>query len=223
MRPRATTHRPPIPNHRPQQAAALAVQEGVYLGITYQLFDPDSPTSPTDPAGADAAETGLFTNVFTLVQPDGAVGFRFEKRHPVPIVEASARGGRARAPPYVETPWGRVGGAICFDMDFPLWVKEAGRARVALMLQPSWTWGPLGQLHAFDSAIRGVENGFAVFRCSSGAWVAGWPAVWVCFVVRPCPIFATDRNNDSDQIDQHTIDQQAASRATGTPRTGCAR
>lgn len=167
-----TTHSPTEPPnvsfaHLPQ-AAALAVQEGVYLGITYQLFDPGNPASPTDPAG-DTARTGPYANVFTLVQPDGAVGFRYAKRHPVPIVEADAVAGHARAPPHVETLWGRVGGAICFDMDFPLWAKEAGRARVALMLQPSWTWGPLGQLHAFDSAIRGVENGFAVFRCSSGA------------------------------------------------------
>lgn len=151
-----------------RQAAALAVQHQVYLGITYQLFNPGSPTSPTDPE-ADAATEGPYTNVFTLLRPDGTVGFRYAKRHPVPVVEADAVAGHSKAPPYVDTPWGRVGGSICFDLQFPLWAKEAGRARVALMLQPSWTWGPLGQLHAFDSAIRGVENGFAVFRCSSGA------------------------------------------------------
>lgn len=148
----------------------------MHLGITYQLFDPGSAASPSGPD--PPANKGPYANVFTLVRPDGSVGFRYAKRHPVPIVEADAVAGHAKAPPHVDTPWGRVGGAICFDMDFPLWAKEAGRARVALMLQPSWTWGPLGQLHAFDSAIRGVENGFAVFRCSSGGVSGYWDATY---------------------------------------------
>ncbi len=52
------------------------------------------------------------------------------------------------------------------------------RAGVSLLLQPSWTWGPIGQLHAWDSAVRGVENGFALFRCSSGGLSGYWDATY---------------------------------------------
>ena len=96
---------------------------------------------------------------------------RYVKRHPVPIIEADALAGQdyASGPPSLpSSTFGRLAGAICFDMDFPQWVRKGGRDGVSLLLQPSWTWGPLGQLHGYGSAVRGVENGFSVFRCSSG-------------------------------------------------------
>jgi len=95
----------------------------------------------------------------------------YVKRHPVPIIEADALAGKAYSsgpPSLPSSPFGRLAGAICFDMDFPQWVRKGGREGVSLLLQPSWTWGPLGQLHAYGSAVRAVENGFNLFRCSSG-------------------------------------------------------
>jgi hypothetical protein len=52
--------------------------------------------------------------------------------------------------------------------DFPSWVRGAGWDKVDVFLQPSWTWGPIGPLHAYDNAYRAVENGFQLLRCSSG-------------------------------------------------------
>jgi hypothetical protein len=44
--------------------------------------------------------------------------------------------------------------------------------RVALMLQPAWTWGPVGFLEVYVGAFRAVENGFHLFRCSSNGYTA---------------------------------------------------
>lgn len=35
------------------------------------------------------------------------------------------------------------------------------------MLQPSWTWGPIGTYHQQTNTLRAVENGFTLFRCVS--------------------------------------------------------
>jgi len=39
--------------------------------------------------------------------------------------------------------------------------------RVDIMVQPSWTWGPVGPLEFDTDAFRAVENGFTLLRCSS--------------------------------------------------------
>lgn len=69
---------------------------------------------------------------------------------------------------YVDTEdFGRVGGAICFDYNFPHFISQANTHKVDLMLQPSWTWGPIGTYHEQSNIIRAVENGFTLFRCVS--------------------------------------------------------
>ena len=35
------------------------------------------------------------------------------------------------------------------------------------MLQPSWTWGAILSRHMEGDAVRAVENGFSMLRCSS--------------------------------------------------------
>lgn len=73
--------------------------------------------------------------------------------------------------PVVDAPGiGRLGGAICFDMDFPGFLRQAAAARVDVLLQPSNTWGPIGAYHFADNALRAVEGGFTHVRCSSGGY-----------------------------------------------------
>lgn len=38
---------------------------------------------------------------------------------------------------------------------------------VDLFLQPSWTWNDINRRHFNENAIRALENGFTMFRCSS--------------------------------------------------------
>ena len=40
---------------------------------------------------------------------------RYAKRHPVPSVELDVIAGNDTRPPFLDTPFGRIGGAICFD------------------------------------------------------------------------------------------------------------
>lgn len=49
-------------------------------------------------------------------------------------------------------------------------MRQAGRAEVDVLLQPSNTWGPVGEYHFRNNALRAVENGFTHVRCSAGGY-----------------------------------------------------
>ena len=131
----------------------LARRESIYLGMSLATLEP----------GADKP----VTNKFVLVDPDGDVVWEYLKSKPVPGPEAAitlAGDGRF---PVLQTEYGRLGGAICYDMDFPALVRQAGRADV--MLVPAHDWRELGNLHADLAVFRAVENGFSLFRPDNDA------------------------------------------------------
>ena len=57
---------------------------------------------------------------------------------------------------------GRVGVAICQDLNFPDYIGKAPRLDV--LVQPSYTWGHIGKYHAEGNAIRAIEQG--LFSCA---------------------------------------------------------
>lgn len=95
-------------------AANKYALSGPYLGISYIKF-----FSPWAPLGAAH-------NIFSLILPDGSVGFEFIKAHPVPFVETSLVAGPGEVK-VVDTELGRIGGAICFDFEFPELIRQAGK------------------------------------------------------------------------------------------------
>eukprot|EP00457_Paulinella_chromatophora_P003280 gb/GEZN01003287.1/.p1 GENE.gb/GEZN01003287.1/~~gb/GEZN01003287.1/.p1 ORF type:complete len:608 (-),score=63.63 gb/GEZN01003287.1/:64-1887(-) len=138
------------------RARHLASTHQTYLGVTYleTLNDTATPNQ---------------RNMFTFISPEGHILFHYQKAHPVVLgVEPNTIPG-VNEISFVDTPdFGRVGGAICFDYDFPSFLHQASVHSVDVMLQPSWTWGPLGALHSQMDRVRAIENGFTLVRCSSG-------------------------------------------------------
>ncbi|KAG2501955.1 hypothetical protein HYH03_000453 [Edaphochlamys debaryana] len=128
---------------------------GAYLGLCYQKW------------GGAGAPAGRSTNHFVLLGgPNGSLVWDYRKAYPVPVVEAQVVPGPPVLPT-ADSPYGRLGGAICFDLDRPSYIRQAGAARVDLLLQPSWTWGAVPQRHFAANSLRAVENGFTLLRCSS--------------------------------------------------------
>ncbi|KAI8643721.1 carbon-nitrogen hydrolase [Parasitella parasitica] len=131
-----------------QRAKMFASTHKVYLGVTYAAVDP------------------VGQNKFVFITKEGEIAIDYKKAHPVPGIETQPPG-----PPvlqYVDTDeFGRVSGAICFDYNFPQFISQASSLNVDLMLQPSWTWGPIGTYHQQTNTLRAVENGFTLFRCVS--------------------------------------------------------
>mmetsp|Transcript_717 Transcript_717/g.1045 ORF Transcript_717/g.1045 Transcript_717/m.1045 type:complete len:562 (+) Transcript_717:218-1903(+) len=108
----------------------------------------------------------LAANMFAVVLENGTIALKYQKVNPVVGKEASIQPGKSPAIPF-QTRFGKWGGAICFDFDFPNYIHAAS-AGADLMIQPGWDWGPIGILHARMDALRAVENGFTLFRCSAG-------------------------------------------------------
>ena len=65
---------------------------------------------------------------------------------------------------FSDTPFGRVASVICFDMDFPGLIRQAGAARVDLMLVPSRDWKAISPYHTHMAVFRAIENGFSMVR-----------------------------------------------------------
>jgi apolipoprotein N-acyltransferase len=97
---------------------------------------------------------------------------------------ADVKAGPDKIPTY-DSEYGKLAGSICFDMDFPTYIRQAGVQETGwyftaatryirdnawcadIMLQPSWTWNAINSRHFTGDAVRTIENGFTLFRCSS--------------------------------------------------------
>ena len=138
-------------------AAMLANQssldegKGSYIGIAYQAWHQDQ---------------SKFSNHFVLFNPTGEIVWNYLKAYPVPIVEDDVVGGPPILPIH-DSSFGRLTGAICFDLDHPHYALQAAKAEVDIFLQPSWTWGSVGPRHWIGNQIRSIEGGYNMIRCSS--------------------------------------------------------
>ena len=105
-------------------------------------------------------------NRAVLVDPGGAIVVTYLKSRPVPGWEASVSVPGDGRLPVVATDLGRVAVAICFDLDAPELVRQAGRARADLLLAPASDWSAIGPLHHAMATFRAVENGVALVRAA---------------------------------------------------------
>jgi apolipoprotein N-acyltransferase len=131
-----------------RRAAEAAKKSGAYVLIAYSLI----PDGWPEVRGENKA---------VMFDPEGTQRWEYLKAHPVP--------GAAEVPgdgilPMLETPHGRLSNAICYDMDFPNLIRQAGKARVELMLAPSWDWKGIDPLHTRMAVFRAIEGGFSFVR-----------------------------------------------------------
>jgi len=90
--------------------------------------------------------------------------FEYWKARPGPGGEASVMQTNGNPMRYADTPLGRIGSFICFDLDFPALVRQASRARVDLVIAPSNDWPAIDPWNTQMAAFRAIENGFNLVR-----------------------------------------------------------
>lgn len=104
-------------------------------------------------------------NLAVMITPEGEIAYRYEKTiswYP------SDSDGIIKA---VDTPYGKIGAAICFDMDFPLFIHQAGG--IDIMLVPAFDTQKISPYHTEGALLRGIEGGFSVIRqCNNGTSIA---------------------------------------------------
>lgn len=133
-----------------ERARSLARDEGIYLQVALVSV-----------LAADHHPYG--ENRALLIDPSGAVVWDYAKAvHPFGDKAVFAPGGGVI--PVVETPYGRLATVICFDADFPALLRQAGQARVDILLAPSNDWPPVKVMHSRAHVLRAVEYGLALVR-----------------------------------------------------------
>lgn len=135
------------------KAAEIARRNQVYLGLALCVFDP--------------AQSKLRQNKLVLLGPDGSVRFEYWKARPVPGPEKATTEVNGNPMRFDDTPFGRIGAFICFDLDFPALIQQAGRARTDLVIAPAGDWAEIDPWHARMAVFRAVENGFNLVRSVS--------------------------------------------------------
>jgi apolipoprotein N-acyltransferase len=132
------------------KGSEFASRNHVYLGMAINALDP--------------TQAKFSQNKLVFVGPDGRVLFEYWKSRPVPGGEASVMQTNGNPMRYADTPLGRIGSFICFDLDFPALVRQASRARVDLVIAPSNDWPAIDPWNTQMAAFRAVENGFNLVR-----------------------------------------------------------
>ncbi len=134
-----------------ERASSLARRHSAYVGLAPYLF-------------VDAAD-GRDLNQFILFGPDGERVWQYLKSKRVPGSDHAVGPGVI---PVHESTFARLGAAICFDLDFPTLMQQAGRSDIAIMLVPSNDWSGIAELHARMARLRAIEQGFTLVRPTEG-------------------------------------------------------
>jgi len=138
----------------------LASKHGVYLGLALGTWTP-------------GAQYPL-ENKFVLIEPNGQIAWEYLKARPTPGPEAAMSvksDGRLRQ---LDTPYGKLNAAICYDTDFPRLMAQAGVRRSDLVLSPAGDWRAIDPRHTEIANFRAIEQGFNLVRQSSGGFSAAY-------------------------------------------------
>jgi predicted amidohydrolase len=153
---------------------ALARELGIWLLIGSAIVRSDDPEDPR------AANRSL------LVAPDGSVKGAYDKLHvydvDLPTGERhreseSIRPGERAA--LVDTPWGKLGLTVCYDVRFPHLFRALARAGAAMIAVPSAFTVPTGEAHwEVLLRARAIETGCFVLAPAQGGLHADGRRTW---------------------------------------------
>ena len=131
-----------------QAASDFAGEAGIYFVPAFWVVTQSFPQVPAE-------------NKLLWIDPSGRVMTEYHKSIPVPGEPIVPGDGSV---PIFDTPFGRIAAVICFDMDFPHFIRSATRSGVDIMLAPSADWSEIDPIHTRMASVRGIENGFTVVR-----------------------------------------------------------
>jgi apolipoprotein N-acyltransferase len=129
---------------------ALARKYQIYLGMALGTWNRGLP-KPLE-------------NKIVLITPSGDVAWQHYKTHPVPGGEADISMVDDGRLPILQTPYGRLTSAICFDADFPQLIAQAGELRADILLDPAGDWPAIDPLHTWMASFRAIEQGVNLVR-----------------------------------------------------------
>ncbi len=130
------------------RAQEVARQNAIYLAV---------------PLYSEYSEPGkLIENRLLLIDPSGAIVMNHVKYGGHIIENYRIQGDKKLQT--VDTPFGVLSGAICYDLDYPAVIQQTGRNDTGLLLVPSADWFDIDPIHSQMAVFRAIENGMSVVR-----------------------------------------------------------
>jgi apolipoprotein N-acyltransferase len=143
-----------------RRGQVLAMQHHLYLGMTVSSWTPGN--------------VRPLQNKLVLIDPSGNIMWQYLKAHPTPGPESALSvpsDGQLR---FLDSPYGRIGAAICYDMDFPRLVAQAGTHRAGLLVSPASDWRGIDPRHTEMASFRAIEQGFNLVRQANAGLSAAY-------------------------------------------------
>ena len=134
-----------------EKANEIASEHNVYLGLGLAVLDPSN--------------SKFLENKFVLFDYTGNKVIDYWKGISVPGGEAEISNNRATGIQKIETEYGTIAGVICFDLDFPNYLKGAGGSDI--LLAPSNDYKEIDPIHTDMAKFRAIEQGFNLIRQTS--------------------------------------------------------
>ena len=111
-----------------------------------------------------------------IIDPSGKIIVSYRKTHPVFGWEAGIMRRGDGHLPLVATSDGRIAAAICYDADFPEFIRQGGRGSADMLIVPANDWAEIRTAHAQMAAFRAIENGVPLVRPASSGISAAFDA-----------------------------------------------
>ena len=108
------------------------------------------------------SETPLkYENKYLFINSNGIIVYSYQKHQPVPG-EPSIKGTEPLKVVTVENI--KIGGAICYDYDFPYLAKGFSQLDADIVVVPSSDWRGIDPIHTKMAAFRAIEQGHSIVR-----------------------------------------------------------
>ncbi len=140
-----------------EKASQIALAQNIYLGIAVAVIDPSN--------------SKFLENKFIVFNQTGEKVIDYWKGISVPGAEAPISNNKATGIQKIETDYGTIAGAICFDLDFPHYLKAAKGSDI--LLAPSNDYKEINPMHTDMAKFRAIEQGFNFIRQTSNGLSVG--------------------------------------------------
>ena len=143
-----------------ERARQLAASEHVYLAMGMGTIHIGEPLP--------------FENKLVLIDPAGTTRMSYLKSHPCQAGRRASCGRGDGRVPIVSTDAGRIAGMVCFDADFPDFVRQAAQGDADVLILPVNDWLAVKDIHFQMAAFRSIENGLPLVRAAASGLSAAF-------------------------------------------------
>lgn len=143
-----------------ESAAGEAREKKVYLGISAAVYQNKSRSN-------QPGLQPLFKNKLILISPRGNKEWEYGKSILVPGMEAAITIPGDRRMKTSGAPI-KITGAICYELDFPVHIRQAAMQHADMLLAPANDWEAIKNIHARMARLRAIENGISMLRPATG-------------------------------------------------------